>query len=109
MLSQIAELTRQNALIRNQLGQFHPATPPSGSEICEGQSSGRGSVSSSTGRLTPQQGMEKRGFVPSSTGRTTPQREAGRERGTWSCGGEQQTQQVRSHLTEHSLSRFQVS
>ncbi|XP_064805501.1 spindle and centriole-associated protein 1 isoform X2 [Oncorhynchus masou masou] len=93
MLSQIAELTRQNALIRNQLGQFHPATPPSGSEICEGQSSGRGSVSSSTGRLTPQQGMEKRGFVPSRTGRTTPQREAGRERGTWSCGGEQQTQQ----------------
>ncbi|XP_020364541.1 spindle and centriole-associated protein 1 isoform X1 [Oncorhynchus kisutch] len=93
MLSQIAELTRQNALIRDQLGQFHPATPPSGSEICEGQSSGRGSVSSSTGRLTPQQGMEKRGFVPSSTGRTTPQREAGRERGIWSCGGEQRTQQ----------------
>ncbi|KAM9552440.1 spindle and centriole-associated protein 1 isoform 2-T2 [Salvelinus alpinus] len=93
MLSQIAELTRQNALIRNQLGQFHPATPPSGSEICEGQSSGRESVSSSTGRLTPQQGMEKRGFAPSSTGRTTPQREAGRERGTWFCGGEQQTQQ----------------
>nr|XP_014014960.1 unnamed protein product [Salmo salar] len=89
MLSQIAELTRQNALIRNQLGQFHPATPPSGSEICEGPSSGRGSVSSSTGRLTPQQCVEKRGLAPSSTGRTTPQREAGRERGTWSCGGQQ--------------------
>ncbi|XP_041717678.2 spindle and centriole-associated protein 1 isoform X1 [Coregonus clupeaformis] len=103
MLSQIAELTRQNALIRNQLGQFHPSTPPSGSGICKGQSSGRGSprdttdsrgfVSSSTGRVTPQQGVEKRGSAPSSTGRTTPQREAGRERGTWSCGGELQTQQ----------------
>ncbi|XP_012995116.2 spindle and centriole-associated protein 1 isoform X1 [Esox lucius] len=82
VLSQIAELTRQNTLIRAQLGQFYPASPPPGSEVSKGQSSSRGSPGDKT---------EKRGSVTNGTGRTTPQ--AVGERETQPYEEEQETQQ----------------
>ncbi|KAJ8010735.1 hypothetical protein DPEC_G00078250 [Dallia pectoralis] len=75
MLSQIAELTCQNALIRAQLGQFHPASPPPESGVRKSQSSSRGS---------PRDGTEKRASTT---------HKADGERGAWPCEEEQETQQ----------------
>ncbi|XP_034416507.1 spindle and centriole-associated protein 1 isoform X2 [Cyclopterus lumpus] len=72
MLAEIAQLSRQNDLIRAQLSQAKRL----GSEVGESSDSSnkqRRLSSSSTGRVTPQIVVERRMSASSSTGRVTPQ------------------------------------
>nr|XP_046226613.1 spindle and centriole-associated protein 1 [Scatophagus argus] len=90
ILAEIAQLSRQNELIKAQLSQAKGR----GSGIRESPNSTNGqrrSSSGSTGRVTPQSGGEKRTSVPSSTGRRSLHVQANEE--------EQLTDQVTSPNT----------
>ncbi|XP_067108069.1 spindle and centriole-associated protein 1 isoform X1 [Osmerus mordax] len=78
MLAQIAELTRQNALIKTQLVQSRGHG--SGHRSPRNHANRRGSGSSSAGREMPLSGPERQAPAPS-TGRATPQMDAERDRG----------------------------
>lgn len=73
MLAEIAQLSRQNDLIKAQLSQAKGLGSGVGGSPHDGSREQRRSSSSSTGRVTPQSVGERRTSGSSSMGRVTPQ------------------------------------
>lgn len=90
VLAEIAQLSRQNELIRAQLSQVKSLRSGVGGSLDSSSNERRRSSSSSTGRVTPQSAGERQMSVSSSTGRRSQQIQPPEK--------EQPTQQVRYNL-----------